>query len=232
MAISTARDLITASLRLSSVIGEIATPTAEQADTGINELNGLLSDWNNESLIPFKHDLLSFTTSGGQQDYTIGTSSAANVSASSPTKIDSVSLLQDSTTTYPLTFVSYIDFQENPRDLNTQTLPAIFTYNRTYPDGTLSLYPIPDTGYTLKVVYSTSMGNYGLDDTLSLPDGYTGAIQYGLSDILCTVYGIENPRIRQLAVQRKATIERNNFQGNLLDTSRRLKYSIQGDRYV
>lgn len=230
MAISTVRDLCTAAMRTTGIIGEIATPTAVQAETALDELNGILDDWNNESLIPFKKNLVSFSTVGAQADYTIG--ATGDVVADTPTEIKTATIQIDSTSLFALRFESFEDFNERARDVNLSTYPAYYTFNRSAPNATLSLYPIPDGAYTVKLVYTTTMGDYGLDDVITLPKGYIGAMQYALASSLCTVYSVNNPRIDATAAKRKATLEIANYQPNQLNNGKRHQYSIEADRYI
>jgi hypothetical protein len=228
MAMTTARDLVTNALRTCGVIGSIATPDASQTNHALDELNEILNQWNNESLLPFKKDLVSFTTTAGQQDYTIGDSGSADVSAAPPVRILSVSLKIDSTTISKVDFISYTDFNEYARNTTTQSYQSVYTFNNTYPDPTLSVYPTGG-GDTLQVVYNTEMSLADLNATLDFPAGYAGALQYELARILCITYGINNPLIIQEATKRKETLERNNIQANKLTNGRSGWYDIKGD---
>lgn len=220
MSRSTARDLVKASLRTINAIGQSDAGSNEMFNDALDELNTMIESWNTDNLIPFVQTDTILNLVSGQSEYTIGVSGDINTAV--PNDITQISLIIDSTE-FPLDKVSNYEF--NQRAITNSTgYPNIFTYRLDYPLATIQFYPTPSTG-SVNVFYPKLLSTLTLNDTIALPHGYWGALQYGLAEQLLPIYGVAGDanalEIKQRAYTMKNRLQVQNYQTRLLGNSRR-----------
>jgi len=156
-----------------------------------------------------------------------------DVRAQRPDTIDSMLLTFD---TYQerIRFYPVNQWDEQPKYIASAGRPTSYTYYTSFPFGAIQLNPKPDTDYPVTIFYGSYICNLELDDELNLPQGYESTLQYLLADILCVNYKVDSPRVAQIAKERKATLKRNNYKPNVLesDLDRAGQYDIYGDQYL
>lgn len=96
----------------------------------------------------------------------------------------------------------------------TSAQPTHWYYEPTYPNGTLTLWPVPTgSGYEIAIYTTTRVPRFEtLDDTVSLPDGYEEMIVQNMALRLCPSYKIQpSPLTVKFAADSLAAVKRANY---------------------
>lgn len=183
---ATAREMIEDSLTLIGVASEGNTLSSEASTFALRVLNRMLSSWSVEigQLFFKSFDTLNWTA--GQQSQTIGTGGDLNTVR--PIKITGFQTRKDDID-YTLAHVSFDTYQMIFRKDIASDFPDIYHYNKTFPLGTIFIYPVPSSNISVRITSYKALANLTLDDTISLPEGYEEAIMYNLAPKLAPKYG-------------------------------------------
>jgi hypothetical protein len=217
---STARDLIAASLRVGNLLATGEAPSAAAGADGLRLLQLLLSLWSLEDLLVWNDTESTQVLTASKASYTLG--SGGDISLTTRPREVVHAYLRDtsgsSNVDYPLRILTEREYGEWPLKGETDTRPEAVWLQPTYPLATLYLLPIPTVANTL-VLWTRDLlqSIASLDTVLSLPEGYELALQYALAVYLCT----ENARpvpadIAELARETKAVVKRGNIQPMVL----------------
>lgn len=202
---TTARTLITKAMQKLGVITKNEVPSADEANDGLDALNGLLSAWSNEALTAYTRVLENFTLTAGVSTYTMGPSGDFN-------------------TARPI-FIATAYFRQNNIDLPIEIVPdetfANIIYkpiqgypyfmNTTngYPLTTIKLFPVPSEAYSLFLLSEKELEQFTIDETVSLPPGWERALIYNLAVEMAPDYGqAVSPELMKLANTSKGSIVR------------------------
>jgi hypothetical protein len=209
---STALDLIKRAYRLIGVYAIGETPSADETADGLAALNQMLEGWSNEKLMVYQASLDAITTVPGQASYTVGpTGDTVSVR---PQDIDSSSNIVYGSVTYPLAVATLQEYNSIKLKTLQTTLPSVLRYTPDYPNGTVTLYPIPTLAMTLNLwSWKPLTGFVSATDTVSLPPGYAKAIAYNLAIELAPENEVSpSPVVVKGAVTSKKLIKRTNFE--------------------
>lgn len=183
---ATVTSIVKLALKDAGVIGGRETPTDDEMSDALATLNQMLAMWRTQSLSVYcqKQETIAVT---GAASYTIGTGGDLNVER--PVSVDGLfwRLLGVDT---PLNQLhSFEDYQDiGVKDL--QGTPEGYYYRPAYPTGQLFVYPIPTEG-TLYLTLKQPMPVYTtINDSISLPSEYEGAIRWNLAEMLCATFGM------------------------------------------
>lgn len=183
---TTARGIITSSLRKIGAITKNETPSSDEANDALQTLNDLIASWSNDSTKVYAQTLEDFTLTANDGEYTIG--SGGNFNTTRPIKIIKA-YIRSGTVDYPVSIVSNENFA-NIDVKSTSGIPEYLNYDNAYATGTIKLYPIPSENYTLYLLSEkiiTSFANISADVTL--PPGWERALIYNLAIELAPEYG-------------------------------------------
>lgn len=215
--IQTAGDLITFALRASGLNGTGQTPSAEDANTGLQLLFSLLAQWQRKRwLVPDLGEVV--CTATGTDPYTIGLGQQFNVAR--PDQITSAfaRMLTGSGSNqidFPLFIIEAREDYVKIPFKSIVSMPAALWYDSAWPVGFVHFYPIPPSGqYELHLnVKATLPVLTALTDTLSLPPEYMEALIWSLCVRLQMAYGLP-ARPDHMAAARQAmnTIRQANTQ--------------------
>jgi len=197
---ATARTIINRALRAINVSAISETPSADEANAGLDALNDLLASWANEKVMTYQLVQRTKALTAGTQTYTIG--SGGDIDTTRPLKIDNA-FTRDSSNND--TYIEVIDNSQWSRiglkDAG-QAYPIYLYYRPNYPLGQINLYPPPSSGLTLYLeVWDQFSSISTLDTSISLPPGYDRLIKYALAIELATEY---HPSARIMANVREA----------------------------
>jgi len=212
------RDLVTGSLRALGVVDPGEAVDANQAAAALQVLNEMLEAWNLESLMIYTVSQATYSLTANKRDYALGpTATSPDWTATRPVKVKAAGLLVG-TLEYPLELLEDQEWESiSLKSLSTSLPRAI--YNRgDWPNTTISVWPVPATAYQI-VIYSQQnlTGFASLDDTVSLPPGYSKALRTNLSVELASEYGIQpSPVLMKIAQESKAAVKRRNSTPPLL----------------
>jgi hypothetical protein len=232
--VTTARTIITRSLKLIGALAEGETPTAEAANDALATLNDLIAGWQAEQVPVHTLTRATLALVSGQASYTIG--DGGDFNRAWPYTVPRASFLTASTpvTETPLQVLYEQEWQDLSTKTLTSTTPVAIYYNPTYPLGRLHVYPVAtDATATLVIYVHEPVATLAtLDTVLSLPPGYQKMIRYNLALELAPEYGrTPDPQIRLIAQQTLGAIKRTNFRPALLRVDAALLAGGGGGRY-
>lgn len=211
---TTAREIIRKALQRGGIVTQNETPSADETSDGLDMLNDMFSSWSNDSLTVYARKWENFPLTGADGVYTIGTGQDFNTVR--PTYIADA-YLRDNTTDTPVRVISEEAYYAISQK-NTQSIPYWLTYDNGFPVGTIRLYPVPSTAYTLFLLSEKPFSEFDLDDELDFPPGWQRAIIYNLAVELCSEYGQPVPdKVGQIARESLGVIKLNVLRNRSMD---------------
>jgi hypothetical protein len=120
----------------------------------------------------------------------------------------------------------------------TSTYPQVMWVNDTYPDVTITIYPVPTKvleWYIVSVQPLSQPAALGTD--LFFPPGYLRAFRYNLACELAPEFGVEpSPQVSRIAMTSKRNLKRVNNPGDIMAVpypliSSRQKYNIYSNNF-
>lgn len=182
---TTPRDLITRAMKKAGIVVLGETPSAEEANDAMDEMNAMISTWSTDGMLIYARSWETFPLVSGTSTYTIGTGQTFNTTR--PMFINEA-YIQWNTLSYPLEIIT----DEAYNNIITKSfvgLPNFMNYDNGYPVGRLRFYAVPDQNYSVFLLTEKELSQYGIDDTISLPPGWEDAIVYNLAVRLAPEYG-------------------------------------------
>jgi hypothetical protein len=240
LAPTTVMDIIRRALRLLGVLATGETPDAPETADCLEVLNWMLQQWANEKLFVYYQVNEVFDLTANVGTYTIGPDATQDFNTSLPMKIESAFCRDFSSgynNDYKLEIIPNDRYEDIFQKSILTTYPKYLHYVRSYPYGTIDLWPIPTGTYKLGLSQWHQFVTYAnVTDIICLPPGYKQALGYNLAVEMSAEYGQPlDPLIMQKAIESKAILKRENFEPVYMTTdsalvSRRL-YNIYSDRY-
>jgi hypothetical protein len=211
--VTTAYDIITGALRKIGqyTVGE--TLQAEDATTGMEQLNALLDMLSNEHLAIYDNVETILTFVAGQSTYTIGPGGDFNVDR--PLRISGAyTRLQPTGTTvdYPCVEVDFTRYAAIGLKSQPGPWPKMMYYDGAYPLGQLFFWPVPSQSAEFHLWVDMLFAGFAdLTDSVSMPPGYVLMLQTNLAVMLAPEYGVEpSPQLLEQARRAKAAIKSTN----------------------
>ena len=238
---TTARDIVTLSLKDAGVLGIGQTPNAEDTNDAFTTLNQMISEWALSRWL-----IYSLTDTGvvstGAQSYTVGPSGSYNLTKR-PDSIESAYVRQVNVASPALQPDYPLEVIRSREDYSAITLkqmgpfPYAVWYNPTTPLGALFPWPVPQaTIYEVHILTKEVLARFtSLDTTITLPEVYEGALRYNLAARLFASYPVQ-PRkmVLDLAASTLSVIRASTFAPMVLKMPRALKrpaiYNIYSDQ--
>lgn len=221
----TVRDLINGALLEIGAIANGETPTAAEAEDGLEIFNEMLEQWNLESLMIHTIREDRFPTVAGQRTYTLGTGGDWNIPR--PEFIQNAFFREVTTDLrLPMKILTDSEFQEIRLPATISTWPRWIYFDQDDPLMTVYLWPVPVLINDI-VLYSwkTLVGDATLDTTLAYPTGYKMALRYNLATQLANSFSATDStlvRVEAKALESKANVKRRNKRVWLMDVDRAL----------
>jgi len=225
---TTAGDQINAALRLIGQLAEGETPSAATSQDALAALNQMIDSWNTDRLLVYTTETQTFTWPAGEETRTIGPT--GNFVGNRPVFIDDATYFSD-----PGTNVSYGIKLINQQQYNgialktvTSTYPQVMYVNNTFPDMTMTVYPVPTIDLTFYIVSIQELAQPAtLATTLSFPPGYLRCFKYNLAMEIANEFGVEPlPQVQRIAMDSRRKLKRVNNPDNVMS----LPYSIVATR--
>lgn len=210
---STARDLIKASLRTLGVLASGENPSADEQQEALSSLNRMLGSWSAEGLLIPNRVIEEFTLTIGQGSRTIGT--GGNFSTTRPIEIDEVRLKDVTNSPNFEMRLDVINIQGwadiRQKDLQSN-YPTKIYYEPTYPLGTIYIWPVPSAAHKIVIYSKKPISSFAsANDTVSLQPGYEDALVTNLAMKLAPEYGKQtSAELQSDAANSKANIMRMN----------------------
>lgn len=216
MAVHTALDLITASLKRLGVVSGIQTPSADLAADGLDRLNSLIDSWLTESLVVYARQRVTKTMTIGKAAYTIGPAGDFVITPR-PAWLYTVAItIPGSNPVSELELTPLDEDEWATTSIKTQasSQPDRYYYNATWPLGSLSPWPVLSVGSCDLVVYAAVPlpTDLVLTTAIDLPSGYYRALRDNLAIELAPELDRQvDPNLFMIATDAKAAIKRVNF---------------------
>lgn len=206
---TTALDLISDALVDLGAVDPSESITADEGSHGLRRLNAMLGSWSNESLACYQIVQEGFATVAGTPSYTIG--SGASWNTTRPLKIESAFIRDSSSTDTDLDVYNRGEYDTIPLK-TTQFRPEALYYTPAVPNGTVTLYGVPDAVFTVYLNSLKALQSFALlTTTVVLPEGYQRAVIANLSVELAPAYNRKPPdAVLAIARESKAAIKRLN----------------------
>ena len=212
---TTARDLIKRSMQKIGVLVKSEAPSDDEAQDALASLNALISSWSNDSSTIVSRAWETFTLTGGDGVYTMGTGGDFNTTR--PIHIIG-GYIRNGTTDTTLTVVS--DEAYNSVAFKALTgIPEFVNYDNSYPTDNIRFYPVPSSSYTVFLLSEKPATEFAtLDSDLSMPLGWERALIYNLALELAPEYGQQpDPSIAKIANDSLALIRIANIRARPVD---------------
>lgn len=217
---TTARTIVTDSLRHLGVIAQGEVPTAEEASEGLSLLNDMLDSWSLESMLIIADTITTFTLTALKKTYTVGPSQDIDITW--PIQIEQAQLRVDDFTPnldLNLRILNEVEYGLIRLKDQESTYPQAIFLHTTFPTGTLFVWPVPTAQQQMVIWHKGIVASFAtLDTDVSLPRGYPLGLTWNLAEYLAPSYGIEVPfgsTIEMRARETKAVIKRSNSKPSL-----------------
>jgi len=204
---ATMRDIILDAYVTSGIKGLNQSVSGEELAFALKQIHKIIDDLNNQNLWSYTNVELTGNMTGGVGIYTIGPT--GDIVGARPFEITSFAILEGGSY-IPLSQIGNKDFFNLRRNEQVTAQPNSFRYQQDYPNGTLEVYPKPSKAYSFEIQAQALITNYGINDTISLPAGYEGYLEYALADRLAKLNRAPNPDLSIEAKARLANIKTQN----------------------
>ncbi|MBU6231819.1 hypothetical protein KGP36_04060 [Patescibacteria group bacterium] len=211
---TTASDQINRALRLLGVLAEGETPSNATSQDALLALNQMLDSWNTERLSVFCTQDQAVTWPASTASGTLGPSGTLGNNLIRPVKLDDATYFMDTGTgvSFGIRLINQEQYDGVAVKTITSTYPEVLFYNPTYPNGTVTLFPVPTGAIQFHFISVLELTQPALLTTaLMLPDGYLRAFAYNLALEIAPEFGVEpSPTIKSIAIASKRDIKRIN----------------------
>ena len=225
---ATAGDQINSALRLLGVLAEGETPSAATSQDALFALRQMIDSWNTERLAVFSTQDQVFSWPPGVYERTLGPT--GNFVGNRPILVDDSTYFKDpaSGISYGLKLINQQQYNGIAVKTVTSTYPQVMWVNMTYPDITMTIYPVPTKVLEFHIVSVEELTNpVNLATVLAFPPGYLRAFRYCLACELAPEFGIEpSPTVMRIAMASKRNLKRINNPDDIMS----IPYSIVGTR--
>jgi len=237
---STARDLITLTLKNSGITGVGQTPSAEDINDAMVHLNDMITQWARRRWLVYHLVDVVFQATGALS-YSIG--AGGDIDVARPDQIESAFFRQitgggPNTVDYPLD-VLYSREEYNRIALKDMpAFPSMLFYDSGYPLGNVFLWPVPSNLYEIHLSLKASLQTFtNLTNNIVFPPEYNEALRLNLGVRLRIAYQMpSDPGLNALAKVALNTLKNSNAQIPTLQMPRALRgvsrpYNYLSDGY-
>lgn len=213
---TTANGMIERAMRLTGSLGISETLSAAEASDGLDALNTMLDSWSTESLFVYVLSEDAIPVVANTASYTIGpTGSFVGVR---PVEVSSSSYLVISGVSYPLSVLTTAEYNGITLKTQNSAIPQAIWYNPTHPNGTITLFPVPNQSMTLRLWSQKVLQSFpALTTEIALPPGYKRAIELSLAEEYAPEFsGVVGRTLAMKAAAARKNIKRINFRPQFL----------------
>lgn len=182
------------------------------------KMNRLLDKWNADPAATFDVGFNTYATVAAQQDYTLGPTATDWVitNGTRPEAITGANLLLASSSPVvrvPLNIRDDAWWLANAVQGLTGAVPTDLYYTPSFPNGTVTLWPIPTTAVnSVELMAPALLSQYLMADTLWLPPGYREALTLTLAERLAPGCGQSvSPELAKYAADARIVVFGNNL---------------------
>jgi hypothetical protein len=228
MTTTTAGDQINGALRLIGQLAEGEEPSAATANDALAALNQMIDSWNTERLSVFSTQDQVFSWLPGFATRTLGPT--GDFVGNRPILVDDSTYFKDASSgiSFGIKLVNQQQYNGIAVKTVTSTYPQVMFVNMTYPDITMTVYPVPTKVLEWHIVSVEELTTAALLSTpLAFPPGYLRAFKYNLACEIAPEFGVEpSPQVSRIAMYSKRNLKRINNPDDIMS----LPYSIVATR--
>ena len=228
MTTTTAGDQINGALRLIGQLAEGEEPSAATANDALAALNQMIDSWNTERLSVFSTQDQVFSWLPNFATRTLGPT--GDFVGNRPILVDDSTYFRDpsSNISFGIKLVNQQQYNGIAVKTVTSTYPQVMFVNMTYPDITMTVYPVPTKVLEWHIVSVQELTTPALLSTpLAFPPGYLRAFRYNLACELAPEFGVDpSPQVSRIAMYSKRNLKRINNPDDIMS----LPYSIVATR--
>ena len=213
---ATAQNIVTRSMKALGALGSNETPSATEANDGLEAFNAMLDSWNGEGLTSYQVREQSHVLVVGTSQYTIG--SGGTINTTRPIDIVQAYIQDSSNLRYLINIVPRDKWNQIGQLTITSQIPNTLFYDPQFPLGIINLFPQPLQAWTLYFDSMLQQATYSsLAQTISMPPGYERAyvLNLALEMMNCGFHSMlsrdDMTALAKNASEAKANIKRNNI---------------------
>jgi hypothetical protein len=225
---TTAGDQINGALRLIGQLAEAEVPSAATSEDALATLNQMIDSWNTERLSVFCTQDQIFSWLPGFMTRTLGPT--GDFIGNRPILIDDSTYFRDPSSgiSFGIKLINQQQYDGIAVKTVTSTYPQVMFVNMTYPNITMTVYPVPTKVLEWHFVSVQELTSPALLSTpLAFPPGYLRAFKYNLACELAPEFGVEpSPTVQRVAMTSKRNLKRINNPDDIMS----LPYSIVATR--
>lgn len=225
---ASAAEQINGALRLIGMLAEGETPSAATSQDALTALNQMIDSWNTERLAVFSTQDQVFNWLPNRITQTLGPT--GDFVGNRPILIDDSTYFRDpgNGISFGIKLINQQQYDGIAVKTVTSTYPQVMFVNNTYPDITMSVYPVPTKTLEWHFVSVEELtAPASLATTLFFPPGYLRAFKYNLACEIAAEFGVEPPpSVQRIAMTSKRNLKRINNPDDIMS----LPYSIVGTR--
>ena len=200
---TTARDIIEGAARKIQILGRGQTLPADEAQNGLDILNGILGSWSVDGGMVYTESTDTFTATGAAS-YTVG--SGGDVDIVRPSYVRDLYTTQGSID-YSASAIDQTRYSQIC-DKDIAGEPDVYYYDGNYPLANLYLYPVPDGTYTVTINTVKPLTAFAsISDSYDMPPEYRRALEANLAVEWAVEHEKEaTPTLRKIAKNGKDLI--------------------------
>jgi hypothetical protein len=225
---TTAGDQINGALRLIGQLAEAEVPSAATSEDALATLNQMIDSWNTERLSVYATQDQIFSWTPGLITRTLGPT--GDFIGNRPILIDDSTYFRDPSSgiSFGIKLINQQQYNGIAVKTVTSTYPQVMFVNMTYPNITMTVYPVPTKVLEWHFVSVQELTTPALLSTpLAFPPGYLRAFKYNLACELAPEFGVEpSPTVQRVAMTSKRNLKRINNPDDIMS----LPYSIVATR--
>jgi len=202
---TTARDIITSSLRKIQVLGNGSSLDSTEADQALDTLNDMLASFSAEGALIFQETLETFPLTNNKDAYTFGI--GEDFSTVAPLYITAAYVRQGETD-YPVTYYDEQEYSRITQKKISGSVPRIYYYDSNFPIATIYFYPVPSASDTFHFYSRKPLTNFSsLDGVFAMPEQYKSMLIHNLAEWIAPEYEREaSPTVKKIAAKTKKTV--------------------------
>lgn len=185
---------------------------------GLIFLNQQLDYWAARGCYSYTSDFTTYTLTPGHQPHLIGPGLTSPDFAMSPrpVKIQAASLILPTNIDVPINIRDDDWWAAQSVKSLTSTVPTHLYYSSDVPNGELWFWPVPTTGYGVRLETMVVLRQFAtLDDLFVAPQAYLAAVTLTLAEELVDIWGTEMPmNLARRAMKARDALQSNNFLPN------------------
>lgn len=178
----TGLEIITDALQALGFLGQNQTLSGAESSKGLRIANDFIASLNRERLMIFRTVRSTATWAASAQTRTIAT--GGQIALARPDRIIAAGRLDTNSPVgeYPITVLkSILQYRRITQKAMTSELGQAIFYDAAYPTGTINIWPVPTTAFTIALYLWARLSALVLADDVSLPDGYNRFLRTNLA---------------------------------------------------